>query len=93
MPRRQDHGGKKKTDTLKGFFSELITGLMQSTTDDLARNKLYGAHSGDFVLHEVRENRNFKAEPLKLCHRWEGVKEKWGRAAVALNSAPAPTQS
>lgn len=54
MPRRQDHGGKKKTDIVKGFFSELITGLMPSTADDLARKKVYDAHSGDFVLRKVR---------------------------------------
>lgn len=38
---------------LRAFFSELITGLMQSTADDLARNKVYGAHSGDFVLRKL----------------------------------------
>lgn len=51
MPKGQDFGGKKKkSDIPKGFSSELDHERMQPTTDDLFLNKLYTAHSGDFVL-------------------------------------------
>lgn len=75
---------KEKSYILKGFFLNLITELMQPTTDDLAIRYycIFWGFCDIYIISNCnRRNRNLEAKSPEQCHLQGGREEKEKKGA------------